>query len=312
MGAYIFRRVWQMIPTLIGVVLLVFFLFKYFGGDPAAVLAGKQLTADKIAAIRAQLGLDQPVIVQLLIFVKQILTFDFGRSWSTNEVVSNMLVNRGKVSLTVMAQVWFLDAIISVLLAVIAAYLKGSLSERLITGICTAAMSISLLLYVVIGQYFLGFKWALFPVMGWSESFWVNVTRYSPLPVLLMLAVSIAPSLRLYRTFLIEELNQDYVRTARAKGAGDHRVMLVHVLRNAAIPIVTNIAMAIPGLFVGSFVIEQVFSIPGLGREVVLAVDRSDFPVIKAITVSLAMMTMLANLGVDLLYKWLDPRVQLK
>ena len=116
----------------------------------------------------------------------------------------------------------------------------------------------------------------------------------------------------MYRSFVVEETNQDYVRTARAKGAGEHRVMLVHVLRNAMVPIVTNIGMQLPGLLVGSFLIEKVFSIPGLGSEIVTAVSNNDFPMIKAITVYTAMITMVANLLVDLLYKRLDPRVEFK
>lgn len=312
MSRYLVRRLWQIIPTLGGVILLVFVLFNLFGGDPATVLAGKIPSKEKILAIREQLGLDQPWWVQLWIFVQQVFTFDFGRSWSTNEYVSEIILQKAPVSLTIMGQVWLLDAILSVSLALWVAYRRGTLTDRAVMAICTAAMSISFLLYVVIGQYVFGYVLGWFPVMGWSDDFWTNVTRYAPLPVLLALMVSVAPSTRLYRSFIVEETNHDYVRTARAKGASEHRVMLVHVLRNAAIPIATNLAMALPALFIGSFLIEQVFSIPGLGREVIQAVNRSDFPVIKAITVYLAMLTMVVNLLVDLLYKWLDPRVQLK
>jgi len=312
MSAYLLRRLWQIIPTLGGVILLVFVLFNLFGGDPATILAGKIPSQEKILAIRQQLGLDQPWWIQLWIFVKQVVSFDFGRSWSTNEQVSQVILLKAPVSLTVMSQVWLLDAVISVLLALWVAYRRGSLTDRTVMAICTAAMSISFLLYVVIGQYLFGYVLGWFPVMGWSDDFWVNISTYAPLPVLLALLVSMAPSTRLYRSFIVEETEHDYVRTARAKGASERRVMMVHVLRNAAIPIATNLALALPALFIGSFLIEKVFSIPGLGREVILAVDRSDFPVIKAITVYLAMLTMLVNLLVDLLYKWLDPRVQLK
>lgn len=312
MSAYLIRRLWQIIPTLGGVILLVFVLFNLFGGDPATILAGKIPSQEKILAIRQQLGLDQPWWVQLWIFVKQVVSFDFGRSWSTNEQVSQVILLKAPVSLTVMSQVWLLDAVISVLLALWVAYRRGSLTDRTVMAICTAAMSISFLLYVVIGQYVFGYVLGWFPVMGWSDNFWVNISTFAPLPVLLALLVSMAPSTRLYRSFIVEETEHDYVRTARAKGASERRVMMVHVLRNAAIPIATNLALALPALFIGSFLIEKVFSIPGLGREVILAVDRSDFPVIKAITVYLAMLTMLVNLLVDLLYKWLDPRVQLK
>jgi peptide/nickel transport system permease protein len=133
-----------------------------------------------------------------------------------------------------------------------------------------------------------------------------------PLPVLLALLVGIAPQTRLYRTFFLDELGHDYVRTARAKGMTERTVLFKHVLRNAMIPIVTNIALALPGVFVGSFLIEVFFSIPGLGREIILAVNRSDYPVIQAVTVYLAMLTMLVNLGADILYKLIDPRVVLK
>jgi peptide/nickel transport system permease protein len=311
-SAYLLRRLWQIFPTLIGVILLVFLLFHFVGGDPATILAGKIPSKEKILAIRQELGLDQPWWVQLWIFLQQVVTFDFGRSWSTNEFVSALLLQKAPVSLTVMGPVWLLDAIISISLALWVAYRRGSLTDRAIMAICTAAMSISFLLYVVVGQYVFGYVLGWFPVMGWSDGVWTNLTVYAPLPVILALMVSIAPSTRLYRSFIVEETQRDYVRTARAKGAGENRVMLVHVLRNAAIPIATNLALSLPALFIGSFLIEYVFSIPGLGREVIQAVNRSDFPVIKAITVYLAAFTMLVNLLVDLLYKWLDPRVQLK
>jgi peptide/nickel transport system permease protein len=124
--------------------------------------------------------------------------------------------------------------------------------------------------------------------------------------------VSLAPDIRLYRSFFLDEIGQDYVRTARAKGLAERRVMWLHVLRNAAIPIATNVLMQLPGLLAGAFLIERFFSIPGIGREVILAVERSDFPVIKAVTVYVAIATMIMSLAADLLYRALDPRVQLK
>ncbi len=124
--------------------------------------------------------------------------------------------------------------------------------------------------------------------------------------------VGLAPQTRLYRTFFLDEIGQDYVRTARAKGLTERTVLLKHVLRNAMIPILTNVALALPGIFVGSFLIEVFFSIPGLGREVLLAVNRSDYPVIQAVTVYVAVLTMLINLLTDVLYKLVDPRVVLK
>jgi peptide/nickel transport system permease protein len=132
------------------------------------------------------------------------------------------------------------------------------------------------------------------------------------LPVFLAVLVSLAPHTRLYRSFILDEINQDYVRTARAKGVSENTILFKHVLRNAMIPILTNVSTQLPGIFVGSFLIEVFFSIPGVGREVLLAVNRSDYPVIQAFTVYLATLTMVINLVTDVLYKFVDPRVVLK
>jgi peptide/nickel transport system permease protein len=312
MAAYLIRRLWQMIPTLAGVVLLVFFLFKWFGGDPAEVLGGLNATPDQIKAIRTQLGLDEPVWVQLWIFVKQIVTFDWGKSWATNEAVSNLFATRLPATLTVMLPILILEVAMAIPIAMYVAYRRGSLTDRTITVVTTVALSISFLVYVIVGQYVFGFQLGWFPVQGWSDSTLANLATYVPLPVLLALMVSLAPQTRLYRSFFLDELGQDYVRTARAKGMTEGVVLFRHVLRNATIPILTNIGLLLPGIFVGSFLIEVFFSIPGLGREVLLAVNRSDFPVIQAVTIYLAMLTMVINLLTDLAYKVADPRVVFK
>ncbi|BAL98014.1 ABC transporter permease [Rubrivivax gelatinosus] len=312
MAAYLIRRLWQMIPTLAGVVLLVFLLFKFFGGDPAEIMGGLNATPEQIAAIRQELGLDQPWSMQLWIFVKSILTFDWGHSWATNEPVSSLFASRLPATLTVMVPILILDTLLALPIAMWVAYRRGSLTDRTIMVVTTIALSISFLVYVIVGQYFFGFRLGWFPVQGWSDSTLNNLLTYAPLPVLLAVAVGIAPQTRLYRSFLLDELGQDYVRTARAKGMGEGTVLFKHVLRNAMIPILTNIGLALPSIFVGSFLIEVFFSIPGLGREVLLAVNRSDYPVIQAVTVYLAVLTMLINLLTDLMFKVVDPRVVLK
>lgn len=347
MGAYIVRRILQMIPTLAGVMLLIFILFNAVGGDPALVLAGKITNKEQIENIRKQLGVDQPYHVQLGYFAFEVATgftctwrsytakpeppkvdakadakpdakapantgCQAVRSWATNEEVPKILLTRIGPTLTVMIPVLLLETIIGVLLAIGVAYLRGTLTDRMVMMLCTVAMSISFLVYIIVAQYYFGFKWGTFPVQGWSDSFWKNLTYYAPLPIMLAVFVGLAPALRLYRSFFLDEINNDYVRTARAKGVGENTVMLKHVLRNAMIPILTNIGIALPGIFVGSFLLETFFSIPGLGREILVAVNRSDFPVIKAATVYLAMLTMIINLTVDVLYKAVDPRVTFK
>ena len=312
MTAYIIRRLWQMIPTMLGVILLVFVLFNWVGGDPAYVLAGKISNQEQIDNIRRQLGVDQPAWVQLWIFIKQVLTGDFGASWSTNEKVSSILTTRLGPSLTVLGPLLVLDTLISIGLALAVAYVRGSLTDRAVMIACTIGLSISVLVVIIVFQYVFAYKFGWFPVQGWGNSFAENLFIYSLLPILIGLTVGIAPNLRLYRTFFLDEINQDYVRTARAKGLSENRIMWVHVLRNASIPIITHLMAGLPGLLLGSFLIERFFSIPGIGREVILAVERSDFPVIKALTVYVAFATMAANLLADLMYKAVDPRVQFK
>lgn len=312
MMSYLLRRLWQMVPTLAGVVLGVFFLFKGFGGDPAEILAGLNASPEQVEQIRDQLGLNRPVWEQLAIFVGQILQFDWGRSWATNEPVAQLFATRLPATLTVMVPILVLDALLTIPFALAVAAVRGSLTDRAIMVATTVALSVSFLVYVIVGQWLFAFQLGWFPVQGWTDSVWTNLTTYAPLPVLLAVMVGISPQMRLYRSFFLDEIGQDYVRTARAKGLGERAVLMRHVLRNALIPILTNVSMQLPGIFVGSFLIEVFFSIPGIGREVMLAVNRSDYPVIQAVTIYLAVITMLINLLTDLLYKAVDPRVTLK
>ena len=312
MLAYLIRRVLQMIPTLLGVMLLVFTLFTLVGGDPSYILAGKHLTADVLANIRSQLGLDKSLPEQFLIFVHQVLTLDFGTSWSTQQPVAEILSSRIGPSLTLTGSLLLVDLLVAIPLAALVAYYRGGLTDRIVTIVCTVAMSISALVYIIAGQYFLAYQLGWFPVRGWSDSFWTNLLVYVPLPLLLGLLVSLGPDIRFYRTFFVEEMGQDYVRTARAKGVAESRVMLKHVLRNALIPVVTTVMMSLPYLMIGALVLEDFFGIPGMGNEVVMAVNKSDFPVIKAITLYIAMATMVFNLLADLVYKLIDPRVELR
>lgn len=312
MAAYTLRRLWQFIPTLAGVVLLVFFLFNWIGGDPAYLLAGKISSPTQIENIRHELGVDRPYVVQLGIFARQVATASFGASWSTGEPVSHIFATRLGPSLTVLVPLLLLSALVSIAAAMLVAYMRGSLTDRAVMIACTVGQSVSILVYILVLQYVLAYKMGWFPVQGWGASFAENLIRYSALPILVGVLVSLAPDIRLYRAFFLDELGQDYVRTARAKGLTEARVMWVHVLRNAAIPIVTNILLLLPGLLAGAFLIERFFGIPGIGREVILAVERSDFPVIKAVTIYVAVATMVVNLAADLLYRLIDPRVQLK
>jgi peptide/nickel transport system permease protein len=240
------------------------------------------------------------------------VTFDWGSSWATREPVLEIFKSRLPATLTVMIPILLLEVALGIVAGMAVAYVRGTLTDRVVMIACTIAMSVSFLVYVILGQYVFAFQLGWFPVQGWSASTATNLVKFAPLPVFLAVAVSLGPYTRLYRSFFLDEINQDYVRTARAKGVGEQRILFVHVLRNAMIPILTNVATHLPSVFIGSFLIEVFFSIPGLGREVYTAVNRSDYPVIEAVTVYLAVLTMAINLLTDLLYKVVDPRVVLK
>src|ERR1700675_1425614 len=212
MTGYFVRRVWQFIPTLLGVVLLVFFLFNWVGGDPAYMLAGKISSAEQIENIRRQLGVDQPYYVQLWIFIKQVLTADFGASWSTNEAVSHIMATRLGPSLTVLIPLLIISTVVAIGLALGVPYGRGSLTGRAVMIVCTVGLSISILVYIIVFQYVFAYKLGWFPGPGWGDSLWQNLVVCAALPIIILLVVSIAPNLRLFRTFILDEINQDYVR----------------------------------------------------------------------------------------------------
>ena len=309
---FLVRRILQMIPTLLGVMLLVFLLFHYFGGDPSEILAGMNASQEQLDSIRKQLGLDLPLWQQMWQFMVKVGTFDWGNSWATNESVAKIFQTRLPATLTVMTPILVIEVLLGTLAGIAVAYVRGSLTDKVVMVICTMAMSISFLVYVIFGQYLFAFVLGWFPVQGWSNSVWTNLSVFTPLPVLLAVIVSLGPHTRLYRSFFLDEINQDYVRTARSKGLSEESVLFKHVLPNALIPILTNVGTQLPSIFIGSFLIEVFFSIPGLGREVYTAVNRSDYPVIQAATIYLAALTMVINLLTDVLYQWVDPRVKLK
>src|SRR5437879_5763410 len=227
MLAYVVRRLWQIVPTLGGVVLLVFFLFNWVGGDPAYLLAGKLPNPETIANIRRQLGVDEPYAVQLWIFVRQILTGNFGVSWSTNELVSQIFATRLGPSLTVLVPLLMISTLLGMAAAMLVAYVRGSLTDRAVMVGCTVAQSVSILVYILVFQYVFAYQLGWFPVQGWGVSFAENLLRYSVLAIIVAVAVSLAPDIRLYRTFFLDEINQDYVRTARAKGLSETRGLWV-------------------------------------------------------------------------------------
>ena len=311
MWKYLLRRLLYMIPILFGVTLVTFLLFNVAGGDPAAQAAGRYATAEQIEAMRAQLGLNKPMINQYFDLVRQIFTMDWGRSWSSKQPISTMIVNGIGPSLSVTVPAFLLSLLITIPLALLMAFKRNTFFDKSILITCLALVSISSVVYVLAGQYLFSYKMGLFPISGWDPS-WDGRWHYVTLPVIIMVILSLGGDILFFRTVFLEEMFQDYVRTARSKGLPEGKVLFKHILRNALIPIITMVVLQIPFLIVGSLLIESYFGIPGLGGLTFQAIQEADFPVIKALTIMGAVLYMVLQLLSDLAYAFVDPKVRLE
>ncbi len=309
MLAYVVRRLLGMIPVLLGVALLVFLLFNTVGEDPVRVALGQHATPQSIADLRHEWGLDKPLPLQFVDFLRQIVTFDYGRSYNSGERLSDMFAAGAPVSLLLTVPPFVFGFILNVSLGLLIAYYRGSWLDRISTAVFIMAMSISYLVYIIAMQYFLGFKLGWFPISGYAPG--IEGLQYLVLPWLIILVVGIGPDVRIYRTVFLDETQADYVRTARAKGVGELRVLFGHVLKNAMIPIVTYTMVAVPFLILGAFLMERFFSLPGIGDLMINAINNGDFPVLKGLTMIIALGYSGVVLLTDIIYAWVDPRVSL-
>lgn len=307
--SYILRRLIYAIPVLLGVCLIIFFLFNVVSPDPAMIMLGRHASEAQILDLRRELGLDRSWFVQYVDIVRSAFTFDFGRSWNTKQEISTMIKSGAIPSLTVSVPAFVLSGIISICISIIVAFHRGGLIDRVVVFVCVAFMSISSLAYILFGQWFFAYKLGWFEISGYEAGF-PHFIPYIILPVLISVILSVGPDVRFYRTVILDEIYQDYVRTARAKGLAEGRIMFKHVLKNALIPIITYIVIQIPFLILGALLLETFFSIPGLGGMTLNAVNSSDFPVIRAMTVLSAVAYIIFSLITDILYTLVDPRVR--
>lgn len=303
---FLLGRLGSAVVVLFGVSLLVFLLIHLIPGDPVEVMLGEASGPADRAALRHALGLDQPVYVQLLDYYRHLFRFDLGQSLYSQRPITEILLERFPATLELAAAGLAIALLIALPLGTLAAVRRDTAWDG---GAMTFA-----LLGISIPHFWLG------PLLILVFSLWLGWLPVSGreeaaslvLPALTLGAALAAILSRMLRATLLEVLGEDFIRTARAKGLTEPAVLFNHVLRNALIPILTNVGLALPGILIGSFLIEVYFSIPGIGREVLLAVNRSDYPVIQAVTIYVAMLTMLANLVVDLSYRAVDPRVVLR
>lgn len=310
MFAYVIRRILYGIPIVLGATLILFLIFTVVPGDPVVQLAGKHATPEAVASLRHELGLDRSLTVQYFEFLRQTVTLDFGRSYSTKQDIMEMFVNGAGTSLSLILPPFIITVLISLLMGALVAYFRGTWIDKSVVGLAVAGQSISMLVYVLAFQYFLAYKLNWFPVTGYDTG-WVTRWPYLYLPGLIYIAVALSPFIRFYRTIILDECYQDYVRTARAKGLSEKSVMLKHVMKNAMIPVITDLLVQLPFLILGSLILEKFFSIPGLGDITVRAISDLDRPVIMAVTVMGTLAYVALNILSDILYALVDPRVKM-
>ena len=312
MLAYVVRRVLATIPVMGVVALFVFSLLYVAPGDPAAIIAGDQASPADVARIRAGLGLDRPFLVRFGAWLWDVLRGDLGQSIFTNLPVTHLIGQRLEPTLSLMALTLVLSVGVAVPLGVLAAWTHGSLLDRAVMMLAVFGFSVPVFVvgYLLAWVFALQLEW--FPVQGYTPiSQGVGPWLHNlVLPAVALGGVYIALIARITRATMLEVLSQDYVRTARAKGLGSGAVLFLHALKNAAVPIVTVIGLGVALLIGGAVVTESVFAIPGLGRLVVDAILRRDYPVIQGVVLLFSFTYVLVNLGVDLLYTAFDPRIR--
>jgi peptide/nickel transport system permease protein len=309
---YILRRLLAIIPVMLIVAIFVFMMLRLTPSDPAAIIAGDNANAEQVAGIRKQLGLDQPILTQFFIWSTNILKGDLGESFFFKKTVASLIADRVQPTLSLAFFTILLAVSVAVPLGVIAAARQGTWIDRLVMGFSVAGFSVPVFVvgYLLIYIFAIQLNWL--PVQGYSaiEKGVGEWARRLILPSITLSVVYIALIARMTRTSMLEVLSEDYVRTARAKGQIERKVLFRHALRNAAVPIVTVIGIGIALLIGGVVVTESVYTIPGLGRLTVDAVLARDYPVIQAVILLFSMVYVMINLLVDLLYTVLDPRIR--
>ena len=314
MIAFLIKRVVVAVFTLALVALTVFLLIRMVPGDPALIMLGDAADETALAALRARLGLDQPLPVQFLAWVGQALKGDLGRSILTREEVGPLLLDRLGLSATIIGLAMGIAVLIAVPLGIVAAWKQNSRLDLAIVGLSTFGLSLPSFWLGLLLLTLFGISLGWFPVVGYV-SFAANASeawRFLVLPVTTLVIIEVGVLTRMIRSNAIEILRLDYVSYARSKGLSERAVLLHHVLPNALAPTLTLIGLIMGTLLGGIAVVETVFTLPGLGRLLVEAIYGRDYPVVQGCLLIIACGYVLINLTVDLLYPVLDPRVALQ
>jgi peptide/nickel transport system permease protein len=312
MWSYVTKRVLATLPVMGVVAVIVFLLLRLSPGDPAAIIAGDDATSEDIAKIREHLGLDRPLLTQFVRWIGQLATGDFGNSIYLERPVLGLIMERVEPTLALSVSTIIFAVVLAVPIGVIAAWRAGTWIDQTIMALSVLAFSVPVFLIgygLVIG---FSLTLELLPVQGFvslSEDP-VAFLRHLVLPTVALGLVYTALIARITRATMLETLSEDFIRTARAKGLGEPRVLILHALKNASVPIVTTIGTGLALLIGGVVVTESVFAVPGIGRLTIDAVLQRDYPVIQGVILVVAGVYVLVNLLIDLTYSLLDPRIR--
>jgi peptide/nickel transport system permease protein len=310
---YVIRRLLYSVPILLGVTLVTFFLF-YMTATPAQMarrnLSAKNPSPAQINTWISQHGYDKPKPVQFGHYVYSLFTFHFGKSDATGESIGDRIRSGIGPSLQIQLLVFIGALITDLFFAVYFAYYRNTYIDNWGRFVCVLMMSITYVVYIISGQFVFGKLLRLSPIAGYHSG--LDSWKFALIPMLVGIISGFGSSVRLYRTFMLEEVGQDYVRTARAKGVSEQRILFTHVLKNAAIPILTSVVITIPFLITGSLLLESFFGIPGMGSITFEAIQSQDFATIRATTFLFTILYIIGAIGTDISYAAVDPRVRLE
>ena len=312
MLSYILRRLLGVIPVMLIVGVFVFSLLHLAPGDPAAIIAGDNATEANIARIRASLGLDRPLLEQFGTWGLATLKGDLGVSMFSQIAVTTLVEQRLGPTFSLAATTMFVAVSIAITLGVLAAWKAGSLLDRAVMGLAVTGFSVPVFVVGYMMVYFIALKWRWLPVQGYvplADGFWPWL-QHLILPSFALGLAYVALIARITRASMLEVLSEDYIRTASAKGVATMPMLLGHALKNAAVPIITVIGIGVALLISGVVITESVFNVPGVGRLVVDAISRRDYPIIQGVMIIFAAVYVLINLAIDISYSFLDPRIR--
>jgi len=310
-GRYIGKRMAQMFLLLVALTFIVFASLYLAPGDPAQMVAGPSATEEDIAHVRTALGLDQPFIVQYGIYLKNLLTFNLGTSYSTHQPIAAEIAIRLPNTLNLALASMILSILVGVPAGIIAALRKDKLVDNVLTTTSLAGISIPNFWLGTMLIYVFSVKLRWFPSGGMSAPFWtVQGFRQIVLPAIALSTATIASFTRIGRSSMLEVMQSDYIRTAKSKGLSSWLIVVVHALRNALIPLVTQFGTSFGGLLGGAIITEQVFVVNGIGTYLINAINTRNYPVVQSTVFIIAAMFILVNLGVDIMYSFIDPRIR--